>query len=61
MYLDGKPFNKSISYAFDEQSSKFGQGPCVILKQGLVYLPRDVDCSLPAGVMCQWKRKSSHF
>ena len=61
MYLDGQPFNKSINYAFDDQSSKFGQGPCVILKQGVVYLPRDIDCSLSMGVMCLWKRKYSAF
>jgi hypothetical protein len=57
MYLDGSPFNKSVNYAFDEQSTRFGLGPCAILKQGVVYLPRDIDCSIPSGVMCLWRGK----
>jgi hypothetical protein len=57
LYVDGSSFNRTINYAFDDQSMKFGQGPCVILKQGVVFWPRDTDCSIPSGVMCVWKRK----
>ena len=57
LYVDGNPYNQSINYAYDDQSARFGLGPCVILKQGVVYLPRDTDCTTPSGIMCLWKRK----
>jgi hypothetical protein len=57
MYVDGSSFNQSLNYAYDDQASKFGRGPCVILKQGVVFLPRDTDCVTPTGIMCLWRRK----
>lgn len=57
LYVDGTSFNKTINYAYDDQSVRFGQGPCVILKQGVIYWPRDTDCTTPYGVMCVWQRK----
>ena len=57
LYVDGSVYNQSVHYSYDEQSVKFGQGPCVILKKGIVFLPRDTDCITPLGVLCVWKRK----
>ena len=57
MYVDGLPFNKSIDYAFDDESSKFGSGPCLMLKKGIKYLPRDTECSVKMQIVCKWNGK----
>ena len=57
IYSDGTPFDKSTSYAFDDQSEKFGNKDCSYLKKGVAYKPRDADCQRAMHQVCQWKRK----
>ena len=58
LYADGTPFDKSVHYAFDDQSERFGFKECAFLKSGVYYKPRDTLCSEKMDQVCQWKRKS---
>ena len=55
MDVYGNPFDKAVSYAFDEQAVKFGNDDCVILKKGIKYLPRDSKCDVDKQIICKWK------
>ena len=57
IYSDGSPFDKTINYAFDDQSEKFGNKECAYLKKGVAYKPRDTLCNLPKDQVCEWKRE----
>jgi len=56
-YSDGKPFNKSIDYDFDDERDKFGHKECSYLKKGISYKPRDISCSELLEQVCQWNSK----
>ena len=52
-------FIKGQSYSFDsDQIDKYGKGPCVVLKKGIRYLPRDSECDIPLQIVCKWNGKS---
>ena len=57
VYSDGTSFDKSVNYAFDDQSNKFGNKECSYLKKGVAYKPRDSECDAPMHQVCQWNRK----
>ena len=57
LYSDGTTFLVDQSYAFDEDSSKFGKKDCSFLKRGVAHKPRDTDCQTPAEYVCKWKSK----
>ena len=54
MDVYGNVFNKSVSYAFDEQAEKFGNGDCLHLKKGIKFLPRDTKCDVDMQIICKW-------
>ena len=56
-YSDGTAFNKSMDFAFDEDSEKFGNKDCAYLKKGVSFKPRDCDCSQLMEQLCQWNSK----
>ena len=58
LYSDGTLFDKSVNYAFDDQSDRFGFKECAFLKSGVYYKPRDTLCSEKMDQVCQWKSKS---
>ena len=60
-YSDGTPFNKSVDYAFDESSEKFGSKPCTFMKKGVRYNPRDANCEDLMEPVCVWKSNLKNF
>ena len=56
-YSDGTAFNKSMDFAFDEDSEKFGNKDCAYLKKGVSFKPRDCDCTQLMEQLCQWNSK----
>ena len=59
IYSDGSSFDKSVNYAFDDQSEKFGNKECAYLKKGVAYKPRDTLCSVAMDQVCEWRREYS--
>ena len=57
-YSDGTAFNKSIDFAFDDDSEKFGEKDCAYLKKGVSFKPRDSSCVEMMDQLCQWNSKS---
>ena len=57
VYSDGTAYNKSTMYDFDDSRDKFGDAPCVYLKKGVVYKPRNAECDKPNQFICLWKSK----
>ena len=53
-YSDGTPFNKSVQFAFDDNSEKFGSKECNYMKKGVQFKPRDTDCSSQMAPICVW-------
>ena len=51
-------FTKNVNYSFDDdQVTKYGVGPCVVLKKGIKYFPRDNECDQPMQIVCKWNGK----
>ena len=55
LYADGTEYLVNQSFAFDEESVKFGKKECSFLKRGVGHKPRDTDCVRPNEFICQWK------
>ena len=53
-YSDGTPFNKSVHFAFDDNSAKFGAKECNYMKKGVQFKPRDTDCGAQMAPICVW-------
>lgn len=53
-YSDGTAYNKTMDFAFDDDSEKFGAKECNYMKKGVQYKPRDADCSADMAPICVW-------
>ena len=56
-YSDGTAYNKTVHFAFDDDSEKFGSKECNYMKKGVQYKPRDTDCSAEMAPICVWNSK----
>ena len=60
-YSDGTAYDKTVDYAFDDNSDKFGAKECNYMKSSIKFKPRDTECTEEMAPICIWNSKYSNY
>ena len=60
-YSDGTAYDKTVDYAFDDNSDKFGAKECNYMKSSIKFKPRDTECTEEMAPICIWNSKHSNY